>query len=103
MSIVTREHMYSTKVVDENEESDYIDTPFLQMELDTVSTFRISDAFQYRPDLISMKFFGTYHMGWLLCHHNNFIEPIMSFETGVVIDIPNLDEYYSFYNANARN
>lgn len=102
MSIQTRKYMYAVKRINDNFELDYLDTPFSDMELPTDKTIRISAAMQYRPDLVSLKAYGNYNMGWLIALHNGFLDPVYDFEIGTEVDIPNLDEYYRYYNANSR-
>lgn len=103
MSIKTRKYMYQIETVDNNEELDYLDTPLDKLDLSTLQTVMISGPFVNRPDLISLKMYGNYHMGWLIALHNDFLDPVFDFYLGREIDIPDLDEYYRFYNANSRS
>tara|TARA_Y100001973_G_scaffold98941_1_gene157371 strand:- start:115449 stop:115766 length:318 start_codon:yes stop_codon:yes gene_type:complete len=103
VSIEKRKYMFSVKKLDANYELDYLESPYTDMDLSTSETFRITAPFVGRPDLISMKFFGTYNMGWLICLHNDFMDPINDLEFGIQIKIPDLDEYYQYYNANSRS
>lgn len=102
MSLKERKYLYQSVMVDENKEIDMLNPAITDMTLETSTTFRIPTVFQYRPDLISMKFFGNYHMGWLICLHNNFMEPIFDFKAGRTIDIPDMDEYFRYYKARSR-
>jgi len=83
-------------------ELDYIDTNIHKMDLPTTQTIRLPVAFEYRPDLLSQKYFGNYHMGWLITLHNNFLDPVRDYYVGRLVDIPDLDAYYRFYNNNAK-
>lgn len=103
MSIQTRKYMYSVRRVDENFELDYLDTPFSDMDLPTTTMIRINSVMQYRPDLVSLKAFGNYNMGWLIALHNDFLDPIYDFEIGTEVRIPDLDSYYRLYNSRSRS
>lgn len=102
MSIVSRSRLFAVVEVDNNKELDYLDTPLMDMNLETQRAFRIPQSMEFRPDLISFKFFGTFHLGWLLAIHNDFQDPIMEFTKGKLINIPSIEEYYRFYQRNAR-
>lgn len=101
-SIIKRKFMYEQEVVDGDKELDYLATPFSDMDLPTVKVIRISAPFRYRPDLVSLKELGNFHMGWLLSIHNNLMDPIYDYEIGREIEIPDMDEYYRYYNRTSR-
>lgn len=100
--MIHRELFYEIEQVNGNSELDFLASELKNMDFDTIDFFRVTGATQYRPDLISLKYFGTYHLGWLLARYNEFLDPIQDFEIGVLIKIPNLREYYQFYSRNAR-
>ena len=102
MSIQTSKYMYNVQNVDGNFELDYLDSPLPNVDLPTETTIRLTVVMQYRPDLVSLKAFGNYNMGWLIALHNDFLDPIYDFEIGREVKIPNLDSYYRYYNANSR-
>lgn len=102
MSLKERKYLYSVVEVDNNKELDYLSKDFTEMDLETSTTFRIPQVYRYRPDLISLKFFGNYHMGWLISLHNNFLDPIFDFKNGRIIDIPDMDDYFRYYKARSR-
>lgn len=102
MSIKERKYLYEEVMVDGNRELDFLSTNFIQVNLDSVRDFRIPTVLQYRPDLISKKFYGNFHMGWLIALHNDFMDPIFDFYEGRLIKIPNLDEYFRYYKTNSR-
>lgn len=103
MSIKERKFLYQVVEVDNNKELDFLSTEFSKMELDYIREFRIPSILQYRPDLISKKFFGNFHMGWLIALHNDFMDPIFDFKTGRLIEIPNLDDYFRYYKTHSRS
>lgn len=116
MSVANRTFMYPVFNIDpltnqvcetcsyelSNQELDFINTELIDMELSTVDLFRIGDAFEFRPDLISQKFFGNYNFGWLIARHNEFLDMTFDFYTGREIEIPDLNEYFRFYNRFSR-
>lgn len=91
-------YLYPIVDIDGKSELDYLDSKIIEMDLPTIQTFRIKDPFTFRPDLIAERFLGSYHYGWLLARHNEFLEPIFDFYHGRVIDIPDLSEYFRFFN-----
>ncbi len=95
--------MYPVYKVDENYELDYLETPFVNMNLPTVKSIRITGPLEFRPDLVSFKAFGNYHMGWLIAIHNNLLDPVDDLYIGREIKIPDLDAYYRYYNSNSRS
>lgn len=93
-------YFYPEVIVNGNMELDYLDSGILIMDLPTITTYRIVDPFSYRPDLISQKFMGSYNYGWLIARHNDFLDPILDFEKGRVIDIPDMNAFFKFYSEN---
>lgn len=83
-------------------ELDYIDTRINGMYLKTAGTVRITAALVNRPDLISLKSYGTYNFGWLISLHNNILDPFSEYSLGRIVDIPSLDDYYRYYNRNKK-
>lgn len=102
MSLKERKYLYAKEEVDGAVELDFLNKNFTDIDLSNATTFRIPKALEYRPDLLSQKFFGNFHLGWLLALHNNFLDPIYDFKEGVKIDIPNYDEYFRYYKRRAR-
>lgn len=103
MSMVTRRLFYGEVVLDDlTRELDYLDTEITEIDLPTRTKFRVTNSTEGRPDLISYKFFGNFHMGWLISLHNGFLDPFEDYYTGRLIKIPDMDAYYRFYNTHAR-
>lgn len=92
---------YPEVTLGQHYELDYLDTDIHKIDLNTTATFRIPNAAEFRPDLISFKFFGSYNYGWLIAMHNDFLDPVGEFTKGKVIDIPDIDQYFRFFNANS--
>jgi len=102
MPMTNRKYFYNIKNVDGSTELDYIESPLHTMNLKTFRKERVTQAFAGRIDLISFKYYGSYDLGWLICEHNNILDPFTEITVGKVLDIPSLDDYYRYYNRNAR-
>lgn len=102
MSIDKRSRLYEVVEVDSNFELDYLQTSLENLDLETIRTYRIPQAMEYRPDLISYKFYGNFNLGWLIALHNDMLDPVFGFESGKEIDIPSMDQYFRFYSRSAR-
>lgn len=101
-SITNRKYMYGLEQVDNHYELDYLRSPLTSIELRTTKVIIITSVMQYRPDLVSLRELGSYHLGWLISLHNDFIDPIYDYEIGTEVKIPDLDEYYRHYNRTSR-
>lgn len=97
-----RKWFYNEEIVNGNKELDYLNIDYIQMNIPTTTTFVIPKVFQYRPDLISMRFYGNYHMGWLIALHNDFLDPIYEFEFNTKIKIPDYQEFFRYYKVKSR-
>lgn len=97
-----RKFFYPKVRIDGNEELDWLDTKFTEFDGASSQLFTISSVFEYRPDLISLKFYGSFHYGWLIAMHNDFLDPVYDFKKGIVIDIPSIDSYFDFYRNNTK-
>jgi len=99
--ITDKKGLFAEKTVNDNTELDYLDSKIKQLieveDLTTSDTIRIPESVKYRPDLLSLKYYGTYHLGWLIALYNNFLDPIFDFEVGVLVKIPSIEEYQRFY------
>lgn len=102
MSIDRRSRLYEVVEVDSNFEVDHLQTSLEGLELETIRTYRIPQVMEYRPDLLSYKFYGNFNLGWLIALHNDILDPIFGFESGMEIKIPSPDQYFRFYSRNAR-
>ena len=103
MSMLERKYLYGLSD-NGSKELDYIRTTIDGVGgLPLADTFTIEGPFVDRPDLISMRYFGNYHLGWLICEYNDIIDPFTEFTLGKKIKIPYLDEYYRFFNRNSRS
>lgn len=97
-----REYLYGVVQVGRGLELDYLNSAFVGMELKTIDVLTITSATEHRPDLVSMKYYGNYNMGWLIAYHNKMLDSILDFSVGRRVNIPSLDDYYRYYNRNAR-
>lgn len=102
MSMTERRYLYS-KGAERTNELDYLKTNIHKIrDLPLADTAMITNATDGRLDLISLQYFGTYHLGWLICEYNDILDPFAEVITGKNIRIPYIDEYYRFFNRNAR-
>lgn len=92
---------YPERDLGTHKELDYLDSEIVNMYLRSIDSFTITAPFEFRPDLISFRLFGSYHYGWLIAMHNDFLDPVNDFKKGVTIDVPDIDEYFRFYNRNS--
>lgn len=102
MSLKERKYLYKTVGVDGNKELDFFTPSFIELDVDSSTTFVIPTVMEYRPDLISMRFYGNYHMGWLIALHNDYLDPVFDFKQGNRISIPDMDEYFRYYKARSH-
>lgn len=102
MSLKERKYLYEEVEVNGDLELDWATRNITGMDIETLQTFRIPQAMTYRPDLISLKFYGNFHMGWLIALHNDFLDPIRDFTIGRLIKIPDLDSYFRYYKTHSR-
>jgi|AntDeeMinimDraft_5_1070356.scaffolds.fasta_scaffold101836_1 hypothetical protein len=96
-----RRFLYSKNSVDGNSELDYINTAIIDMDLTYTEKFVVNQTLQFRIDLISYRFYNTFDLGWLICDYNNIMDPFDEIVVGKELLIPDLGEYYSFFNANS--
>jgi hypothetical protein len=85
-----------------NTELNYLDAKTITMNLKQADVFVVTDTTEYRPDLISLKFFDSYDYGWLLALYNGFLDPVFDFKSGTKIKIPDISDYFRFYSRNSR-
>lgn len=97
-----RKYLYVLKRAEGNNELDYLDSALIKKRFKTDAKFRITGVYENRPDLISLRFSGSYHYGWLIALHNDILDPFEEFVKGKEINIPDFDEYFQFYNDKAE-
>ena len=102
MSFTTRRDFYDVVTVDGIKELDYLTSRLNVMELDTVEYHIVDTVTEYRPDLISLRYFGNYDLGWLIAEHNGFLDTVNEFYCPRVVRIPSLTQYNQYYNRNTR-
>jgi hypothetical protein len=102
MSLEERKYFYTKTEYDGNIEFDYLKNKLINLNLSTIDKYKITAATANRPDLISNIYYGSYNFGWLIHYHNDNLNPFTDYTIGTVVNIPSLDDYYRFYNRNAR-
>lgn len=48
----------------------------------------VEGRFQFRPDLLSLEYYGTTKLWWVIMRANNFDHPAKDLEAGTTIRIP---------------
>lgn len=97
-----RKDLYKKLLVDDNKEIDYLDTKLHTVEFDSYVLYTIPQFAENRIDMISYIHYGTVQLWWLIAQYNDMIDPSAEIVMGKVIRIPNVTEFYGFYNENAR-
>lgn len=100
--MTVRKYFFDEAEVDNNRELDLLTNRLPPMKLSTMEFYRVDNATAYRPDLISLKYYGNYDLGWLICEQNDILDPLTEFYPGRVVKIPSITEYYQYYNRNTR-
>lgn len=96
-----RRFLYARVDVDGNTELDYITTRISSMDIPYMTKFIVPQTLEHRIDLISYRFYNTFDLGWLICDYNDILDPFDEIVTGKELLIPNLSDYYSFFNSNS--
>lgn len=101
MSLDNRTFFYK-RIQDQNEiiELDLLKSSLHKMKLETVDNIRLTAVYENRPDLLSLKYFGSYNYGWLISMHNDIQDPFSEYHIGRMVKIPSLNDFYKFYNRN---
>lgn len=96
--ITKRTSFYKTVLVDGNKEFDYLSTPLpdLTYKKEDVS-YIVTQSTVGRLDLISMRFYKTPDLWWLIAHVNNIIDPFDDMFVGQELRIPSHIDYYQFF------
>lgn len=68
----------------------FIDSKDFENIRNNCSTIVIPKGMEYRPDLISMYYYGTISNAWLITYVNNFENGLKDYKMGRKILIPNL-------------
>jgi hypothetical protein len=58
--------------------------------------YRIESKFEYRPDLISHKFYNNPELWWVIFEYNEFQHPFNDFYTDRQIKIPRYDAFIAY-------
>lgn len=100
MSFSSRTQMFKPTTTDETIELDYYNNLFIDMDLPDVEEIIIDSVFQGRPDRIAYKKYGDFNLGWLICWHNDILDPVNELVVGKKIRIPDIREFYRYLNKN---
>lgn len=100
MSLENRIDLYSKVSVNGNTEVDYLSSKLPTASFQIAKTFRVPQFCEGRLDLISYINYNTPYYWWLIAEENNITDPFSQIVEGIVLDIPYINDYYNFYNAN---
>lgn len=96
MSMSNRLNLYKTV----DNEKDPLMTALVGMKLTTQQTYTVTGITAARLDLVSYKFYNSFDYGWLIAEHNDILDPFGEVTVGKVLKIPDLMDYFRFYNRN---
>lgn len=100
--IYNRKYLYKRDEVDGVEELDYLQTSLVYQDFPVEEEIIVTDSIAYRPDLISKRAYGSFHYGWLIMDHNDILDPYEQLVTGTVLEIPRMEDYFTFFNENSN-
>lgn len=97
-----RKSYYSTRIIEDNKEKDYLDTDINKMDFKEFKQFTVPQFCEGRLDLVSYIHYETTKLWWLIAHVNGILDPLTDLEAGMVIKIPSVSEAFTFYNKYAK-
>jgi hypothetical protein len=62
-----------------------------------LSYYQISDGDKARPDLLSLKIYGTMDYWWVLCKHNKIDDLWNDLVAGEYLECPNVQDIQDYY------
>jgi hypothetical protein len=68
--------------------------PFDIPELEEDRFFEVTQEFAHRPDLISLKFYGTLQLYWVIAYANDMIDAFAETYTGRRLRIPDRENVF---------
>lgn len=94
-----KNNLYKEKLIEGNLEYDYLDLDRIEFNTDVgkEKQFVVPQHLENRLDLISYKAYGTTELWWLICMRNDINDPFTEIKTGMILFIPSLRDYYSYY------
>ena len=99
--LFNRKFLYKRDTVNGIRELDYLQTKLIYQNFPIDKEITVTDWLAYRPDLISRVAYGNPNYGWLIMDHNDILDPYEQLVTGLVLEIPRIDEFFNFYNDNS--
>lgn len=100
MALTDRTDLFQTATVNGNLEYDWLSSPLMNYTFLRTSSFTVPGYMANRLDLISNAVYGSPAYWWLIGIANSIMDPFDDLPAGTVIIIPDLDEYFAFYQAN---
>lgn len=99
--LTNKKDLYEKVLVDNNKEVDVLGTSLPSFNFDSYTTFTVPQFAEGRMDLISFIHYETVSLWWMIAQANEIIDPLTELYMGRVLIIPDLGEYYAFYNFNS--
>lgn len=96
-----RQDFYKTHLIDNNKELDYLDTTVHEFYPEKTILWRVPAWAENRLDLVSYAHYRTVALWWLIALVNDIENPYEDVVVGLELQIPNISEYYRFFNANS--
>lgn len=81
-------HHHSNIIFDENEGRNYVGIPLNDYEFGYYRVYIIKAGEEYRPDIISQKFYNTPDLDWYICLANFIKDPLSELYAGRKIVVP---------------
>lgn len=100
MALENRLTLYNTHTINGNQELDYLDSAFAGKTFLELTRHTVSQEDIGRLDLVSFYFYNTPALWWLIAQQNNMIDINNEMYVGMTLSIPDINDYYDFYNVN---
>lgn len=100
MTLENRLNLYKTYTVNGNQELDYLDSAFAGKSFTEMTRYTVAQEDIGRLDLVSMKFYKTPRLWWIIAQQNNILDINSEMQVGMTLSIPDINSFYDFYNVN---
>jgi hypothetical protein len=100
MALKDRQDLYTSQTVSGNTELDFLSSPLINYDFISYTLFVVPQYMIGRLDLVSYVNYGVPDFWWLIAQANDILDVFSDITAGQTLKIPNLSEYYNFYNTN---
>lgn len=100
--ISDRKSLFGSVVVDGNKEKDYLDGAVVPWNEINFTDFLVPQYCEGRLDTIAFIHYDNVDLWWLIALANEIIDPYNEVKTGMILKIPSVRSYYTFYNKVAK-